>query len=101
MTSSLNSNAKKVILVTDTSYSSEHDEILKSLIARKIDLFCAVGKDCEKWEEALDWLCIGKNGEEIGFVTTTSHPDETLKEVKEFANQWKTEGSNEIQIIKI
>ena len=26
-------------------------EILKSLIKRNIELFCAVGKDCEKWDK--------------------------------------------------
>jgi len=94
-------NAMKVILTTDEKYSSEHDEMLKELIQRKIELFCAVGKDCEKWEEAMDWLCIGDNGEEIGFVTTTSHPNEPLEEVKAFAKEWNTRGSNEIEIIKI
>lgn len=101
MESSPNSIAKKVILSTDEKYSSEHDEMLKELIERKIDLFCAVGKDCEKWEEALDWLCIGKNGEEIGFVTTTSHPKESLEDVKAFAKEWKAHCSNDIEVIKI
>ncbi len=101
MESSSNLNAKKVILATDEKYGPVHDELLKGLIERKIDLFCAVGKDCEKWEEALDWLCIGENGEEIGFVTTTSHPNESLEEVKAFAREWKTKGSNDIEVIKI
>jgi hypothetical protein len=101
MESSSNLNAKKVILITDQKYSSEHDEMLNALIERKIELFCAVGKDCEKWEEALDWLCIGENGEEIGYVTTTSHPKESLEDVKAFAKEWKTEGSNDIEVINI
>lgn len=94
-------NAIKVILTTDEKYSPDHDEMLKELIQRKIVLFCTVGKDCENWEEAMDWLCIGENGEKIGFVTTTSHPNESLEEVKAFAKEWDTEGSNEIEIIKI
>ena len=101
MESSSNLNAKKVILATDENYGSEHDEMLKELIERKIELFCVVGKDCEKWEEALDWMCIGENGEEIVFVTTTSHPNESLEEVKTFAKEWKTEGNNDIEVIKI
>ena len=49
----------------------------------------------------MDWLCIGDGGEEIGFVVTTSHPDETLKEVEEFARQWKAKNNDKIEIIRL
>jgi len=101
MNHSLNLKANKVILISSTQYSTEHDEILKSLIKRKIVLFCAVGVDCENWEEALDWLCIGKNGEGTHIINTTSHPGETLEEVKDFAKAWETEDESDIQIIEI
>jgi hypothetical protein len=35
--------AKKVVLISKTNYSSKHDDLLKSLIKRNIELFCAVG----------------------------------------------------------
>ena len=94
-------NAEKVILVSNKKYTPEYDGLLNSLIKSNITLFCAIGKDCEKWEEAVDWLCVGENGENLAFVTTTNHPNETLEEVKEFANNWPGKGNNEIQIIKI
>ncbi len=101
MNQSLNSKAKKVILISSTKYKAEYDDILNSLIKRKIELFCVVGVDCQNWEEALDWLFIEGNNDESKLVITTSHPDETIEEVKEFAAQWETEGNSEIQIIKI
>jgi len=101
MEANQNSRAKKVILSTNKKYSSEYNDLLASLIERKIELFCAVGEDCVNWEEALDSACFNEKGEEIGFVVTTSHPNETLKEVKEFAKQWSSEGNSEMQIIKI
>jgi len=96
-----NSTAKKVILSTNKKYNSEHEDLLASLVERKIELFCAIGEDCENWEEALDSACFNEKGEEIGFIVTTSHPNETLEEVKEFAEQWNGTGNSEIQIIKI
>ena len=101
MIQSNNLKANKVILISSTQYSSEHDELLKSLIKRKIVLFCAVGVDCENWEEALDWLCIGEDGKGKYITNTTSHPAENLEEVKEFAKAWETEGESVIQIIEI
>ena len=94
-------DAKKVILVSSVIYESGYDELLESLVKRNIELFCAVGKDCEKWEEALDWLCVGDDGRGTVFINTTSHPKESLEKVIDFANQWKIKGSGKIQIIRI
>ena len=50
----------KVVLVSSRQYSSESDDVLlRELIEAKIELFCAVGRDAERWEDAMDWLCIG------------------------------------------
>ncbi|HET8685293.1 MAG TPA: hypothetical protein VFM18_01365, partial [Methanosarcina sp.] len=72
-------------------YSPEYEPMLISLIEQRIDLFAAVGVDCENWEDAMDWLCInlvvsGKIPD--AFCTTTSHPGETFADVKAFAEQW-------------
>jgi len=101
METNQNSTAKKVILSTNKKYSPEYKDLLAELVERKIELFCAIGEECEIWEEALDSACFNEKGKEIGFVVTTSHPNETLEEVKEFAKQWSGEGNSEIQIIKI
>ena len=101
MESSNTTDARKVILISKSNYSSEHEDVLKALIKRNIELFCAIGTDCEKWEEAVDWLCIDEKGNKIGFVNTTSHPDETIEEVMDFAKNWSIEGNNEIQVIEI
>ncbi|MGE0754277.1 MAG: hypothetical protein AB7L92_03855 [Alphaproteobacteria bacterium] len=82
-----NSEALKVVLVSNSGYDSSHDDILKKLVNRKIELFCAVGKDCQKWEDFMDELCVG-DGSDVQYITTTSHPDEPVNEVIEFARLW-------------
>jgi hypothetical protein len=82
---------KCVVLISETAYSESHRPLLRRILSEKPDLFSAVGVDCENWEEAMDWLCVDLDvsGEMPGaFCNTTSHPDESVEEVMEFANQW-------------
>ena len=84
----MTSAARKVVLHARVAYDRTHDALLQRLLDRKIALFCAVGVDCGAWEDAMDWMCIGPDGEIRGFVVTSSHPDESLAEVVAFAEAW-------------
>lgn len=92
--------AKKIVLVSKTGYKSCHDSLLQSLIEQKISLFCVVGNDCHKWEEAIDELCVGPKGELEHDLVTTSHPDETVEEVILFAKNWDA-GDAVVQVIEV
>ena len=99
----MSNQSRKVILLSENGYSEKHDALLKSLIDEKILLFCAVGKDCQLWEDIMDELFIGE-GEERDFdIITTSHPNETLEEVITFAEIFEFEGidNHEIKIIEL
>lgn len=93
--------AKKVVLVSRSCYEARHDHLLQSLIDRKIVLFCAVGRDCAAWEDAMDWLCIGPSGEGSWHVVTTSHPDESVEEVVAFADAWSVDKASGVEIIEV
>jgi hypothetical protein len=95
------SNAKKVVLVSKRGYDASHDGLLRSLIARKIELFCAVGRQCELWEEVMDALVVGPTGECEWHVTTSSHPSETVDEVVEFAKNWRLDEPSEVEVIEV
>jgi hypothetical protein len=93
---------KKVLLISKSGYNVKHNAMLKKMIDEGVELFCAVGKNCEAWEEAMDWLCDGPDGEEHIFINTSSHPDESVEEVLGFAKQWRVRGgNNEITVIEI
>jgi len=77
--------AKKVIVFSRNGYTEKHDDLLNRLIDEKILLFCAVGKDCKLYEEIMDELFVGKGDERDFDLITTSHPDETLDDVIQFA----------------
>lgn len=92
----------KVILVSLSGYSpSRDDAFLQELVDSKIELFCAVGVDAERWEDALDWLCVGPDGSGTHHITTTAHPGETEEEVIEFARSFFTHTNHEIEIVRV
>ena len=90
----------KVVLISRNGYKKDHDTLLESFLDKGYELFCAVGKDCEMWEEVMDEIAVG-NGENSRFITTTSHPDESEKEVIEFAKNFSTKKQAEVEVVRI
>ena len=90
----------KVILVSESGYSAEHDKLLEAFLEQNFGLFCVVGKDCELWEQVMDEIAVG-NGENVRYITTTSHPNESVTEVVEFANNFITSKESEVKVVRI
>lgn len=72
-----------VILVSNSKYTSHTDALVRSLLNQGCENFSVVGKDCEKIEEIIDELAMADTTIPK-FVTTTSHPDNSLDEVIDF-----------------
>lgn len=92
---------KCIVVVSNSGYSDEQLGLLRGWLDEGIALFCVVGKDCEVWEEAMDYLCVNLDvsGEKPGvFCVTTSHPDETVEEVVEFASNWNSDKGKECDV---
>jgi hypothetical protein len=93
--------AKKIVLHSHVPYNRGHNALLEQLLRRGVVLFCTVGVDCGRWEEAMDWTCIGPDGQGRGFVVTTSHPDESLADVVAFAEAWHLDEPSFVEIIEV
>jgi len=92
----------KVVLVSSSGYSpSRDDAFLQSLVSRKIEVFCAVGVEADKWEDALDWLCIGEDGSGIHFILTSAHLEESEEEVVEFAGSLQTSQPSAVEVVHV
>lgn len=90
----------KVVLVSTNGYvASRDDDLLRELLASKIELFCVVGQDAEAWEDALDWMCVDASGEEDHFITTTAHVGESVEEVIAFAEQFSTDTEGDVEVL--
>jgi len=95
----MTSPAKKVVLHTHVAWDRSYEPLLQGLLDRGIRLLCAVGVDCEAWEEAMDWTCIGPDGESRGFVVTTSHVGESLADVVAFAEEFERDETIGVEVI--
>jgi hypothetical protein len=95
--------AKKIIIKTDKPYTENHQTLLEHLCDRKIELFCAWGKHCSEWEDAMDdTIADIKRLDDNHHITTTSHIDEPFEEVLNMAEIWSVEGDNKsVEIIEI
>lgn len=90
----------KIVLVSASRYRPERDNaFLRDLLAARIALFCAVGVDAEKWEDALDWTGIEEDRLGGHIIVTTSHKDESLAEVVAFAEAFETQVPHPVQVV--
>lgn len=89
---------RKLVLISKSGYSSKHDVFPVSLLDEGYELFCVVGKDCELWEEIMDEIAVG-DGTNSRYITTTSHPDESVEAVISFAESWPTEHPSGIRVV--
>lgn len=91
----------KIVLLSKSGYLPNRDDgFLHELLDNRIELFCVVGVDADKWEDALDWICIGDNGLGEHLIITTSHTDEFLEQVVEFAEIFNTGRKHLVQVIQ-
>jgi hypothetical protein len=88
----------KIILNSVSGYTPSQDALLTSILERGISLFCTVGKDCTRWEDAMDALCELRGGKALEMITT-SHPGETPDDVLAFANQWPAIGAIQMLVV--
>ncbi len=91
---------RKFVLVSETGYQEKHDDLLRSLLDGGYELFCVVGVDCELWEETMDKIAVG-DGNDPRYITTTSHPEETEKDVIEFASMFAVSRSSGVDVVRI
>lgn len=73
---------------------------VEACIRDKVALVCVVGEQCQLVEDIIDELVVGDASDDTRFITTTSHPNQTLAEVIEFAKMW-TDPKGEPQEVKL
>lgn len=92
--------ARKLVLISKSGYSSKHDAFLVTLLDDGCELFCVVGKDCDLWEESMDEIAVG-DGKNSRYITTTSHPGESVEAVISFAGSWSTEPPSGVKVVSV
>ncbi len=81
--------AQRIILHAPPRDSPALPEFVEACIRDKVVLVCIVGEDCQKVEDVIDELIVGDGSDPDRFLVTTSHADESLDEVRAFAEDWR------------
>ena len=89
--------SKKIVIHSTSGYDPQFDMLVYEMIQAKVESVAIQGKDSQQMEEIIDELCVG-DGSAPYFIVTTSHPNESLKEVIEFAQI--SDRNSDIQIIE-
>ena len=93
------SYAKKVILHCRAGYRTELDALIEQFIRDGVAFVGVVGPDCTRVEDIIDEICVG-DGSHPYFMVTSSHPDETIAEVVEFARSFGVVADGEAQLVE-
>ncbi|VAV86477.1 hypothetical protein MNBD_ALPHA08-2505 [hydrothermal vent metagenome] len=89
------------MLVLPLSNAKSLEPFVEKCLRDQILLICVVGDNCQEVEDQIDWLIVGDGSDEGRFITTTSHPDETLSDVIEFAEAWYEDRKSEASVVKL
>ncbi len=93
-------NKYKFVLISESGYSKENDKLLFNLLDQGYELFCVVGKGCVVWEDIMDGLSVG-DGTNPRYITTTSHPEESIEDVIEFAKMFSINKESDVDVVRI
>jgi hypothetical protein len=83
--------APRIILHAPPRHSRKLEAFVEKCIQDKVVLVCVIGNDCARVEDVIDELVVGDGSNPSRFLTTTSHPNESIAEVQAFAEVWTLE----------
>lgn len=80
--------AQRLVLRAPPWDSPELPAFVEQCIQDRVVLICVFGPDCRRVEDVIDELVVGLGDDPSRFINTTSHPNESLEEVRSFAEAW-------------
>jgi FlaA1/EpsC-like NDP-sugar epimerase len=92
------SYAQKIVINSASGSTGALDELVEQFLSGGVKYVAVVGKDCSLIEDIIDELVVGDVSDESRFILTSSHPDQRLEEVIEFARSISS-GEGEPQVV--
>lgn len=91
----------KIVLALPISNEAALAAFVEQCIARNVSLIAVQGEGCERVEDEIDWLIVGDGTDDSRFITTSSHPGETLEEALEFATAWWVNADGPTEVVRL
>jgi len=90
--------APRIVLHSPLADPTKLSPFVEQCLGDGVRLIAIVGEGAEALEDEIDWLVIGDGTDEDRFVVTSSHPNEGLEEVLEFASGWTCEREGLVEV---
>ncbi|MBJ7447474.1 MAG: hypothetical protein JHC81_08060 [Brevundimonas sp.] len=91
----------KIVLALPISDEVMLAAFVERCLARNVSLIAIQGDGCERIEDEIDSLIVGDGTDESRFITTSSHPGETLEEAVEFATAWRMNADGATEVVRL
>ena len=91
----------RIVLHSPVMSPSKLEPFVEQCLRDCVQLIAVVGDGCADLEEEIDWIVVGDGSNPARFVTTSSHPNEPLEKVLEFAALWSCEGEEGVQQVRL
>lgn len=91
---------KKIILHCRNGYTPQLDALVEEFIRVGVLFVGVVGKDCARVEDIIDEILVG-DGSRDYHLLTSSHPDESLEEVIQFAESLTGEFRGSAHVLEV
>jgi hypothetical protein len=92
--------APRIVLHSPVVDHAALESFVEQCLKDDVQLIAVWGEGAEALEEEIDWIVIGDGIDDSRYITTSSHPKESLDQVLEFASHWKCErdGLSEVSL---
>ncbi|MBB4368667.1 hypothetical protein GGD63_001446 [Bradyrhizobium sp. cir1] len=91
----------RVVLRLPLSNEDLLSGFVEQCLRDRVTLIAVVGEGTARIEDIIDELVVGDGTDDRRFVVTTSHANETVEEVLEFAGFWNDERDQRVQIVNL
>ena len=89
--------APAIILLSPVFDETKLAAFVEQCLSDQVNLLAIVGDGCAELEERVDWLVIGDASNPNRYLLTSSHPGETMDEVREFVSGWNCDRDGGVQ----
>ena len=91
----------RVVLHSLRGYRMELDAMVEEFLRDGVKLVAVVGQDCQRVEDIIDELVVGRGDNDSRFLLTSSHPGESVEDAVAFAQSLSEEYAGEASVVSL
>jgi hypothetical protein len=92
---------RKIILRLIPGNENRLEPFVEQCLRDGVKFVAVMGDNCARIEELIDELVVGDGSDDGRFILTSSHPDERLESVIDFASSLTGEYEGEVEVIEL